>query len=191
LLVRDHLHLTLWTTSRLFTRGSYDQESDNFSYTELIRKQNVIATYILSIRNWCITNGGHVLDRWKTIVNVMIFKDAGNYKIHRLRVIHIYEADFNLLLAVRWRELLHAADAAGILNEGQFGGRPGCEAQSLTLLEELKYDIAYLTRRTLFNFDNDAMSCYDRIILALASLINQKYGQHRQVVVVYAQTLES
>ena len=29
----------------------------------------------------------------------MIFKEAGSYKIHRLRVIHIYEADFNLLLA--------------------------------------------------------------------------------------------
>jgi hypothetical protein len=130
--------------------------------------------------NYCIRNG-HILKRWKTIVNVMIFKDPGVVKIHRLHVIHIYAADFNFLLAVKWRKLLHAADAPGLLNEGQFGGRPGCEAQFLTLLEELKYNISYLSRRSLFNFDNNALSCYDWIILALASLVNQKYGQHRQV----------
>ena len=99
----------------------------------------------------------------------MIFKDNGVYCIHCLRVIHIYEADFNLLLAVKWRQLLHSTDQAGIINECQFGGRPGCEAQSLTLLEELKNNILYLTRRTLFNFDNDASSCYDpyRCLLGL------------------------
>jgi hypothetical protein len=47
-----------------------------------------------------------------------------------------------------------------------------------------------MSRRSLFNFDNDAASCYDRIILSLASLINHKYGQNRQVVVVHAKTLE-
>ena len=47
-----------------------------------------------------------------------------------------------------------------------------------------------MTRRTLFNFDNDATSCYDRIIVALASLINRKYGLHRQVVTVHASTLQ-
>ena len=120
----------------------------------------------------------------------MIFKETGNYQIHRLRVIHIYEADFNLLLAVKWRQLLQSADLLGLINEGLFGGRPGCEAQSLTFLEELKYDISFMTRRTLFNFDNDATSCYDRIIVALASLLNRKYGLHRKVVTVHASTLQ-
>jgi len=35
------------------------------------------------------------------------------------------------------------------------------------------------------------MSCYDRIILALASLINRKYGQHQTIVAVHAKTLEA
>ena len=89
----------------------------------------------------------------------MIFKEPMNFQIHRLRVIHIYKADFNLLLAVKWRQLLRSADDADLINKGQYGGRPGCEAQSLTLLEELKYDLSYLTRRSLVNFDNDATSC--------------------------------
>ncbi len=102
----------------------------------------------------------------------MIFKETGNYKINRLRVIHIYEADFNLLLAVKWRQLIQHAEMTNTINEGLFGGRPGREAQSLTFLEELKYDLSILTRRTLFHFDNDAASCYDRIIISLASLLH-------------------
>jgi hypothetical protein len=42
----------------------------------------------------------------------------------------------------------------------------------------------------LINFDNDAASCYDRIIPALASLIGRKLGMHRNVVFVHASTLE-
>ncbi len=81
-------------------------------------------------------------------------------------VIHIYEADFDLLLAVKWQELLYTADRLGIVNDSQYGGRPGREATSLALLEELRIDISYLTRHSLNTFDNDAASCYDRIIPA-------------------------
>ena len=158
--------------------------------TTFIQKQEQIAKLKLSLMNYCIRNS-HILQRWKTVVNVMIFKEPGNYKIHRLRVIHIYEADFNLILAVKWRQLLHYADKRDTINEGQYGGRPGCEAQSLTLLEELKYDISYLSRRSLFNFDNDASSCYDRIIVPLASIINRKYGLHKKIVCVHAATLQA
>ena len=152
-------------------------------------KQEALIKLLLSVINYCIRNT-YVLTRWKTIINMMIFKEPGNFKIHRLRIIHIYEADFNLILAVKWRQLLRSADTKHLIHEGQYGGRPGCEAQSLTLLEELKYDLTYLTRRTLFNFDNDASSCYDRIVVPLASIINRKYGLHRQVVSVHAKTLQ-
>ena len=162
-----------------------DIPSNDISYKA---KQKFIVTALVSVINFCLKTG-HVLERWKTIINTMIFKETGNYQIHRLRVIHIYEAHFNLVLAVKWRQLLQSSDHLGLINDGLFGGRPGCEAQSLTFLEELKYDISYITRRTLFNFDNDATSCYDRIIVSLASLINRKYGIHRKVVAIHASTL--
>jgi hypothetical protein len=176
----------------LFRDGLPQQEDDNVSIGTTVAfaaKQEKLTKLVLAVINYCIRNT-YVLDRWKTIVNVMIFKELGNFKIHRLRVIHIYEADFNLILAVKWRQLLHSATDRALINHGQYGGRPGCEAQSLTLLEELKYDISYLTRRTLFNFDNDATSCYDRIVVPLASVINRKYGMHRNVVAVHARTLQ-
>ena len=172
----------------LFTTVPEDTPESDSDEIPLAVKQEEILQLKLSLINYCIRNT-YTLNRWKNVVNVMIFKDPGNYKIHRLRVIHIYEADFNAILAIKWRQLLHFATNHGLINEGQYGGRPGCEAQSLTLFEELKYDLAYLTRRTLFNFDNDATSCYDRIIVPLASIVNRKFGMHRRIVAIHAETL--
>lgn len=73
----------------------------------------------------------------------MIFKDIGCVQIHRLRVIHIYKADYNLLLAVKWIQLIREIEKNGIIHQRQYGGRPVCEAQSFALLEELKYDLAF------------------------------------------------
>ena len=163
-----------------------DNDTPTIPYEE---QQTFIITSIIAVINFCIQRN-HTLLRWKKVINTMIFKESGNYKIHRLRVIHIYEADFNLLLAIKWRQLLQYANMHGLINSGLFGGRPGCEAQSLVFLEELKYNTSYCSRRTLFNFDNDATSCYDRIIVALASLINWKYGLHQRVVALHANTLQ-
>lgn len=88
----------------LFATGPYNKndedEEENDKYNKLRYAQQDIASIVLGIINYCLKTG-HILERWKTIVNTMIFKDNGNFKIHRLRVIHIYEADFNLLLAVK------------------------------------------------------------------------------------------
>lgn len=84
----------------LFSKSKYCPVKDEHAHSRFTRQQADISAYILSIINWSIRHG-YVLERWKTIVNVMIFKDTGVFKIHRLRVIHLYEADFNLVLAVK------------------------------------------------------------------------------------------
>ena len=48
----------------------------------------------------------------------MIYKEKGNVKIHRLRVIHIYEADYNFLIGVVWREAIQHAQKLGKINQG-------------------------------------------------------------------------
>ena len=73
--------------------------------------------------------------RWQTIVNVMILKEPGNNKIHRLRVLHIYEHDYNLILAVKWRHLIYAGTFARTLNAGQYGAVPGRDAVTPTIIE--------------------------------------------------------
>eukprot|EP00957_Ditylum_brightwellii_P202615 15330938-Ditylum_brightwellii.AAC.1 len=57
-------------------------------------------------------------------------------------------------------------------------------------MEEMKNEISYCSQKPLVNFDNDAASCYDRIIPNLASLVGQKKGVHRNITFVHASTLE-
>eukprot|EP00957_Ditylum_brightwellii_P001945 149609-Ditylum_brightwellii.AAC.1 len=57
-------------------------------------------------------------------------------------------------------------------------------------MEEMKNKISYCSRKPLVNFDNDAASCYDCIILNLASLVGQKKGLHRNITFAHASTLE-
>jgi hypothetical protein len=62
----------------------------------------------------------YLLERWKTIVNMMIYKEPGNVKIHRLRVIHLYEADLSLLWGVKWRQGMRKAIKNKTLHTGQY-----------------------------------------------------------------------
>ena len=171
----------------LVSRNDSDLTTDDGSMVEsqrmeLIRAHTAMLNY--SLRH------SYSYDRWKNVVNVMIQKDPGTTKIHRLRVIHIYEADYNFLLQAKWRALIQHAEAKNTLHPGQYGGRSGRDAKILVFIEEMKTEICHATRKSLINFDNDAASCYDRIIPALASLIGRKFGMHRNVVFVHARTLE-
>ena len=107
-----------------------------------------------------------------------------------MRVIHLYEADYNFLVGIVWREAIQHAQQLEKINQGQYGGCPGRDCTSVTYLEELRRDISLLTRTAYSNFDNDAASCYDRIPMSIASLSGRKYGVHRKVVYVHAATLK-
>jgi hypothetical protein len=43
---------------------------------------------------------GFYLRRWTKVINVMIHKEPGNYNLEKLRVIHLFEADFNLIVGI-------------------------------------------------------------------------------------------
>ena len=98
--------------------------------------QASIATLYAGILTYAITHS-YLLLRWQNIVNMMILKEENNFKIHRLHVIHLYEADLNFLLGLKWREAIHLASKNNTVHRGQFGGRPGRDPTTITLLEEL------------------------------------------------------
>jgi hypothetical protein len=64
--------------------------------------------------------------RWQTIVNAMLEKIPGNPILHKLRVIHILEADYNLTLkAIFGRRLMKNCEKYGSLGDLQDGFRKG------------------------------------------------------------------
>ena len=117
------------------------------------------------------------LDRWKRVDTMMINKKPGNYRINKLRVIHLIESDFNLLCGILWsRRLLWHADSLHLLGDSNAGFRRQRSSEEVHLFKHLIYGTLRLTRTDAFSFDNDAMACFDRIVLLGASLLGQSLG---------------
>ena len=99
----------------------------------------------------------------------MIEKDPGQPHINRLRIIHLFEADYNLFLKIMWGSLLvRRAVLFDLLNDGQHGSVPGRNHMDPIMLHQLTTDLCRLLKLNFARFDNDDSACYDRIIVALA-----------------------
>jgi hypothetical protein len=148
-------------------------------------KRQLLLQGQLDLLNYAIRHS-YTYSRWLKVATFMIRKDSHSSKIHRLRVIHLYEADLNLLLGVKWRSLIHHCIDNSLLNPGQFGGLPGRDAMTPIFLEELQWETTRASRRSLLRMDFDASSCYDRIIPSIASLAARSFGQHKALCFIHA-----
>ena len=109
----------------------------------------------------------------------MIEKDLGSPKLHRLRVIQLFETDFNFVLqTVFGRQMMNFAAKYCNLNESQYGSKPGKLCQSAILNKVLTYDFFWLTKREGAVAKFDAMVNYDRMIPALVALACRRLGMN-------------
>jgi hypothetical protein len=121
----------------------------------------------------------------------MLEKDFGIPKLHRLRIIHLYEADLNLLMGIYFARTLvsHIEDHDGF-NIGCYRNRPGLSAHELVLVEELQNSISYLSGTNQIGMDFDATACYDRILPNLANLTSRSNGMSNDLCTVHGSTLD-
>jgi hypothetical protein len=134
---------------------------------------------------------GVSIQRWQNSITTMIEKQPGCPRINKLCGIHLYEADYNFLLKIVWaRRLVWHAHNLNKLNDGQAGSRPGRNSIDVVIQKEMKYLYALLTRTGIATMDNDAKSCYDRIICNLAMMISQHYGGSKEAASMQAATLQ-
>jgi hypothetical protein len=88
---------------------------------------------------------GIALDRWSKSVTVMLKKYAGAPRINRLRIIHLFEADFNLFLKLQWgSRLVKHAVKHDLLHNGQHDSTPGKVSMDPVMLTQLTTDISRL-----------------------------------------------
>lgn len=151
--------------------------------------QQAIINLYTDVNNYT-TKFGYTLNQWKTIESTMIPKNVHNSRIHRLRVIHIFEADYNLLLGVKWRDIIWKLENNGGLHPGQHGSRPGHQATDLTLLEELTFDISKYGQTSIGNFDNGTSACYNRVIAEFASLASLSHSHNPSLIKTNTQALK-
>jgi hypothetical protein len=111
-------------------------------------------------------------DRWTRVTDIMLEKDAGNPRCHRLRILALFEGDFNqakrILLA---RKLSNHAEDNNLVPTMQFGSRPGKKCHSAVIQKVLSHDIVRLTKQTAAFMENEAIGCYDRLMNNLLLLI--------------------
>ena len=154
--------------------------------TDTTTIQNNITTII----NTLVQNGIG-LNRWRKVVNMMIHKLEGSYLINKLRVIHLFEADYNGTIGLLFnRKLLYHAELHNLLNNNQWGCRPHRQAEDVLMLKELTYNLARTTKTTLATFDNDATGCFDRVPCTMAMLASRRVGADRNMCRLQADTLQ-
>ena len=152
------------------------------------KMQQSLLVLHLSLLNYALERG-YSFRSWQCIANTILFKDSGNVKIHRTRVIHIYEADFNLMLGIKWQVALYQPKALKQLNDGQFGSQPRRYAVDPVMIEELQFEISRLSRRMFLQTNYDATASYDWVIPNLAMLASRRFGVAKEVTQTNASTL--
>ena len=121
---------------------------------------------------------GIILDRWKKTVTTLMEKDTGKPRIHRMRAIHIIEAEVQFLAKLFYcKKLMENAEKHDIITKQQYGGRKDQQAQSAVINKLLYYNIAHQQVMNAAFIDDDARNCYDRIITALSAVEMRSWGQ--------------
>ena len=166
------------------------QQQDTADEYEVIddQRQSIINLHHLMLQ--IAIKNRHVYQRWLDIITQMLEKDPGSPKIFRLRVIHLYECDYNLLLGIYFRALQQHLEDTNRLNDGCFGGRPNRRAIDPVLIDVTQTEIAMVTRRPLIRFNNDMKSCFDRIMAHIALLNIQSYGMPQELASIMGDFLQ-
>jgi hypothetical protein len=119
----------------------------------------------------------------------MIYKKANCLELDCLRVFHLFEADFNLLVGVLFghRAMYHQVDKK-LLHPGQYG-RPSDECQDAPLLKVLHNHLATYTHTALGQFESDATACFDRMVMTFVLLCFRTIGATMGPLRIREQTL--
>ena len=138
-----------------------------------------------------VVSRGIAIPRWCHATNVLIEKDAGKPRIHRLRIIHLFEADFNFFLKLQWgHRLVRQAVSLDLLHDSQHGSVPRRTTMDPIMLTQLTSDLCRILKHDLARFDNDASACYDRIIVALGMLAARRCGMPTNAIRLHAESLQ-
>lgn len=162
----------------------------HLGHYKAIIQDPILLSCLCKFLNIVISRGISV-PRWCNAVNVLIEKDQGQPRINRLRIIHLFEADYNLFLKIMWgSRLVQRALHMNLLNPGQHGSVPGRTTMDPIMLNHLTTDLCRVLKINYVRFDNDASACFDRIIVALGMLAARRCGMPKNAVRSHAKSLE-
>ena len=105
------------------------------------------------------------------MINVKIYKKPGVFLIKRLRVIHLFEADYNLVIGLIFgRRTLYSGVENHTLHSSQWA-QPGRQCSDVVIMQDLTLGVSKMTKTPLAGFEKDTSACYDRIVMNLVSAV--------------------
>jgi len=134
---------------------------------------------------------GFTFQRWRDVVDVVLPKDEGEYKIHRFRIIRLVESDFNQSLGMLFaRPMGHFLEDTNEYPEMQYGSRDGQMTISAVLNKVITFDIVRMMKIMMATEENDAVGCYDRVMQQKVSLYLQRMGVALAAIICVCRTFD-
>ena len=179
-----------WGISRWSEKPSTSPSGRHLGHYKALISDPVLLSCLTKFMNIAIANGIAV-SRWSNAVNVLLEKDPGVPNINRLRIIHLFEADYNLFPKIMWgKRLVRRAVDYDLLHPGQHGSTPSRATIDPIMLTQLTTDLCRVLKHNIVRFDNDASACYDRIIVNLAMLVARRCGMPLNAIQTHAEALQ-
>jgi hypothetical protein len=123
--------------------------------------------------------------------NFLIKKTPGIPLINKLRVIHIYEADWNLIQRFYVAYTLTAiATKEETTTSEQAGGRPGRSSIELAINRVITFETIRLQRQVGAVMYNDAKACYDQIVENISNMSLLREGLPIEIAILHSQTFQ-
>ncbi len=120
---------------------------------------------------------------------MMLEKSPGNRDVERLRIILLFEADCNQNNKWLGRAFMREAEWWNLLADEQYGSQRNKDAITQCLNKRLWYDYIRYTCQPAALCLNDAKSCYDRIVLLIATLCMCRLGASKPSVLSMIKTI--
>ena len=119
---------------------------------------------------------GFAPSRWRQCLEVMLEKQPGNPLIHRLRIIVLLEAYFNIALRIIWmRRLFPAAEKMGFAPK-QWRRRKNQNSTDCATMKILTFESCHHRRTWIAMMAMDAAACYNIIITYILNVCECRHG---------------
>ena len=135
---------------------------------------------------WVPFDFGFPLDRWNKSVHCILQKKKQPF-INKLRIIQLFEADFNSApKCVLVRRLLYYSEEQGLNSTQTHGSRPGQSTHDTLNINTLTYDTARLECLQMITLFNDVAGCYDRMRHNLTTITTRRMGCPKEFALCHA-----
>ena len=132
---------------------------------------------------------GFTLSRWKKSLHVMLPKLNRPY-IHKLRIVQLFEADFNAGLKILYsRRLMSNTEKFQLNTEQIYGGRRGKTVHDCLTNLQLTYEYSQVTCSPMALIFDDMAGCYDRIRLNLNTITTRRMGMTKNAAITHSKTI--